>query len=770
MSISLIEQAMRDSGFLPPNLEPNGKIKRFKNEGQTNPDCWVIVYQWNTRSGEIGYNAVWSDWHTDEIHKFCTINPKGDDLKYVEKTIREAQKKAEDDREKEYEICRAHCAEYFQTIKPGTHPYLALKGIESNFAFVDGDKLIVPVFNPKGIATGYQTIEPNGQKRFKLHTQKKGNYFTIGGSEKTWLVEGFATGCTVHEATGDTVIVCFDAGNIPEVRKHFPNATLAGDSDPAGRSAGNGLFPPTEGDDWNDHYQKFGMASVVELLSQEPSQWIRALGYRDDVYYYTSSSNRQIIPLTPSGHVANNLYSLQPHEYWATEHPGAKGINWNQAASKLMNDCRLAGIFDPRNIRGTGVWLDPEPLINLGDNIYPFKPKSKHTYIISSQVPAPIESTDPDLLLSILNKINFKHPNQGKLLAGWLTIAPFSGALPWRPHVWLTGGAGTGKSTVMQDLISPILGDFKLYIKGNTTEAGIRQKLGHNAIPIIFDEFEQMTGDDPRTKSILDLCRQASSESSGEILKGSSSGKSAQYNPRFCALVSSIRINLSNDADHSRFIVLDLDEPNKEEFSKIKNLLSQLSAKYCHGLFSATFLNFKKFQALAEYHRTELSKTHTARFAQQHSILLAGYELLTGEVITLAKEQIENDHEACLDHLTSSTITVELGQQKQRSIQETIDWVVQNPEHTETADYISALSRYGIQVINTTNQATVNIPASNSQLKRLFHGTRWASGWVKSLSRLPNAVYPNTYKLNSRSIKGVKLEIGCILDLENPAQ
>src|SRR6185369_6757586 len=227
----------------------------------------------------------------------------------------------------------------------------------------DGDNLIVPCGN------GYQIIYPDGTKRFKLHTKKKGEYFEIKGNKKSWLTEGFATGATVHMATGDTVYVCFDAGNLKEVKKKFPEAILAGDNDEAGHCM-DGIFPEQEGYDWNDCYVEFGLEYVTKALAKEPENWVRPLGYKDDTYFYTSSENRQIIALSASSHTENNFFHLMSKGYWTSNYEGK--TPYKDATSQLMSDCRKLGIFNPKNVRGTGVWKDGDGLVvNCGGFVYP---------------------------------------------------------------------------------------------------------------------------------------------------------------------------------------------------------------------------------------------------------------------------------------------------------------------------------------------------------------------------------------------------------------
>ena len=48
-------------------------------------------------------------------------------------------------------------------------------------------------------------------------------------------------------------------------------------------------------------------------------------------------------------------------------------------------------------------------------------------------------------ILELAQQFQWDVQASGMLLAGWVALAPICGALDWRPHIWLTGGAGTGK-------------------------------------------------------------------------------------------------------------------------------------------------------------------------------------------------------------------------------------------------------------------------------------------------------------------------------------
>ena len=85
-----------------------------------------------------------------------------------------------------------------------------------------------------------QFIGIKGDKRFLIGGRVAGCYLSIGdvnGATALCICEGFATGASIHEATGYPVVVAFNAGNLLPVakamRKRFPELHLivCGDDD-----------------------------------------------------------------------------------------------------------------------------------------------------------------------------------------------------------------------------------------------------------------------------------------------------------------------------------------------------------------------------------------------------------------------------------------------------------------------------------------------------------------------------------------------------------
>ena len=125
---------------------------------------------------------------------------------------------------------------------PADHAYLLAKGIKPNGARLHGDALVIPM-RDGGATHSLQFIGPDGGKRFLTGGRVTGCYFSIGnpkGAAALCIAEGFATGATIHEATGYPVAVAFNAGNLGAVAKtlrgKFPGLPLilCGDFDKSG--------------------------------------------------------------------------------------------------------------------------------------------------------------------------------------------------------------------------------------------------------------------------------------------------------------------------------------------------------------------------------------------------------------------------------------------------------------------------------------------------------------------------------------------------------
>ena len=104
---------------------------------------------------------------------------------------------------------------------PENHPYLLQKKISAKNLNIRHFRCIlyIPVLYESKIIS-WQQINNDGDKWFKPgHKLPKGHYFPIGESteKKIYCCEGFATGVSIFQITGQRVYCCFSKGNLDNV-------------------------------------------------------------------------------------------------------------------------------------------------------------------------------------------------------------------------------------------------------------------------------------------------------------------------------------------------------------------------------------------------------------------------------------------------------------------------------------------------------------------------------------------------------------------------
>jgi hypothetical protein len=500
---------------------------------------------------------------------------------------------------------------------------------------------------------------------------------------------------------------------------------------------------------------------------QHGDEYLIPLGFEDSEYFYTSSSNKQIVKLNARAHREYGLVQLMPLTYWQAKYPkGDEGaVNWLKAASDLMEDCRDQGKFDFRKVRGLGCWMHKGGVVvHLGDRLWhegreiplnAFEADDRHIYELQTICPSPSlePATDAECakLLAASGCLQWRDASSAVFFAGAMSILRICGALKWRPMVWLTGSTGTGKSTLMERVVQNIAGRDGIYILGNTTEAGIRQRIKASAQPVIYDEAETTDKrSSTRMQAVLELIRQASSDSAAQILKGTADGRGHAYKINAMFVLSSIQVNLKNAQDLNRFTVLELNRGEPGNWPEVNRKLSNVDEQLGNKIYARMLLHYATLKHNQEVFEECIAEIADRRTAQQYSVLLAGYSMLSSVekiehavaaelVKTLGvfgaikeeKHDTEQENE-CLHWLKSSMVRISISNDKQE-----IDMGMLIQKASGNVDYKEALNMLGVDVDNEYVYTCSSHPA----LSDIFRGTPWENSlWNRTLSRLPGAV------------------------------
>lgn len=109
---------------------------------------------------------------------------------------------------------------------------LTLYDDEGNIRFeVRKGDLLIPTMTLDKKFASYQKITGYGDKFFRPDAPKQGSVYPIGrfneNTKRVYLCEGYATGCSLYAITQETVLVCFDVGNVKTIAQQlsekFPN-------------------------------------------------------------------------------------------------------------------------------------------------------------------------------------------------------------------------------------------------------------------------------------------------------------------------------------------------------------------------------------------------------------------------------------------------------------------------------------------------------------------------------------------------------------------
>lgn len=311
--IELIErqvlEAMREAGIPPlrdTRLVIDGALHRYAVEGDKGRET-AGAYVIHPDGFPGGYISSWRHgvevrWKFDlealdtEMYKRCKM-PE------FRKQAEEAQRKRDADRKKAQSVASEDARIRWEAAQtaPEDHEYLRRKNVPSYGLRCREGALLVPLRDIEGHFKTFQTIAPDGTKRYFYGAPVGGAFCAIGADVKdgpVLLCEGYATGATLHELTGHAVICAMNCHNLvtcaPALRKKYPDRKIIVMADDDAKTEGNpgvtaaqsavklgkldGVLKPPfktpeDGTDWNDFSQRYGAEAAGRVL-KERLAWV----------------------------------------------------------------------------------------------------------------------------------------------------------------------------------------------------------------------------------------------------------------------------------------------------------------------------------------------------------------------------------------------------------------------------------------------------------------------------------------------------------------
>jgi putative DNA primase/helicase len=514
--------------------------------------------------------------------------------------------------------------------------------------------------------------------------------------------------------------------------------------------------------------------------------FVKPLGHNAGNFYYWSAGLRQVVAMGQNKHTKNGLLSLAPSAAWKAFFPKGKSTDFDmdEATDWMMEACRLRGVYDPHRVRGRGAWLDDQRvLLHLGDRLIVdgvetdmATLRSVYVYQSNYRLPLPegtASKEDIRRLEAIAKRVRWEVPGSAYLLLGFLTLAPICGAMKQRPGIWIAGASGSGKSTVMQEIIKPLLGDMLHFFQGaTTTEPGIRQTLNGDAMPVAIDEFEvEDKRHAARVQAILELARGSYSDDGAKTAKGSSGGLAQLFVVRSMFAMSSINVGLKFKADSNRIAVLDVRSPDDgqtkarkeaaaEEWDEFSRELKAITPALGRRLLGRTVSRLQLVRDnVATFVRAAGAVFGSQRLGDTYGTLLGGawsllhdepatHESATAMIQSLSWDSYtesahEDEAESALSAIMQVVVPVENSQTRaSMAIGELVRLV---SRRTGSAgiyheDASVALGRYGVKVAD----GKLVVANKSRLLERALQDTPFAINWKNYLRRLAGAVAEGT--------------------------
>ena len=509
--------------------------------------------------------------------------------------------------------------------------------------------------------------------------------------------------------------------------------------------------------------------TAIEVLYKS----IKPLGFNGNRLYFLPTGKLQVLEVSGVDVSKGVLRMLASDLLWLSAFQKSGGVDWDRAANWVIRECEKRGIYNPMSLRGNGVWKDNSNcVVHMGDHLLVNNERkslndfdSKYIYPQRRKIELPKISLlreEKDLLLDIVDAMRFRLDCSRDFLLSFIMFAPISAYWDWRSSIWLRGPAGAGKTTILERFVKPCLGEMCLSFEGDTTEAGIRQSIGNDALAVLFDEPEADSFEgSQKIQNILKFIRSNASSSTGLIAKGTSNQTGIQYQAQCMFLLASINSVPMKTQDKDRITCLELEgrEGNTvEKWEQLERLLFKLPVDIHQKIFYYMISNIEYVKKVIDVFRDFFFvKTGSRRIGDQYGLLSAGRYILMDEEkkipeiddvaeyvddsvwFTINDNTERNHSQDFVDFIRDTELPIEdrQGKIRKRNIMEILKIARDEyPNPDFNADEAqNTLMRRGIKII----KQTIHFQKYHSGLTRLFNSRPDFMNYAVLLLRLPDA-------------------------------
>lgn len=600
-----------------------------------------------------------------------------------------------------------------------------------------------------------------------------------------------------------------------------------------------------------------GEARRIDGVEVGPGEWttdfwglppecpVTPLGM-EGVTIHLMDSLGQLVSLEPSAFGAKMIQALfgerQNFLWWAwprfQERKKQKGppipVGWRpeQVTECLYTAAARRGLFSPRDrVRGRGAWLDKQEALiwhsgaalyrpdktrknrgggveyvaqdtgDVGEFFYPRKPETFAPW------PEEIEDNDNPAveILQMLRRWNWERPEVDPVLfLGWLGAALLGGALEWRPSLFVTADAASGKSS-LQKFARSVLGSCLLE-SVDTTVAGIYQTVAQDSLPVGVDELEA-EADSRKAMGVIKLARLAAG--GGKMRRGGSEHDPVQFEARSCFIFTAINAPPMEPADASRMgrlrlRALDIDASGEKSPTLLRpeTIGPRLLRRMMDGFAGLG-------GRLAEYRAVLRAAGHDGRSQDTLGTLLACADLALGAECALRLEVPMYDSLAqwgewlpapermpnwlgCLRHLMSARVEAWRTGAARSTIGKVLEDLIDeegmsgaekkwslDEESENRLDFkraASLLAQAGVGLVRPGKLGDARpeegfllaIPNESPKLMALFRDTKWvgvagASVWKDALRQGPAEIFvrgENRVRIDGTQLRCVVVKVG----------